>query len=120
MQQDSTWLHNTDSSTVAVAHFWRSGAHIWSSGCLFTLHVLDLNGHNSLEAEVNLNNQEIILKTSLHLPPYSRVSISEYANIHPPIVLPTSLLLVAELKDSLQLWALKTNSPEEIQWAPEG
>lgn len=102
MQQDFTWLHNTDSSTAAVAHFWRSGAHIWSSGRSFTLHVVDLNGHISLEAEVNLNNRETILETSLHLPPYSRVSISEYANILPPIVLPTSLLLISELKDSLQ------------------
>lgn len=33
MQQDSTWLHNADSSTAAaVAHFWRRGAHIWGSG----------------------------------------------------------------------------------------
>lgn len=120
MQQDSTWLHNTDSYTGAVAHVCRSGAHIWSSGCLFTLHVVDLNGHISLEAEVNLNNQETILEMSLHLPPSSRVSISEYANILPPIVLPISLPLVSQLKDSLQQWALKKNSPEEIQWAHEG
>lgn len=77
-------------------------------------------GHISLEAEVNLNNWETNLKTSLHLPPYSRVSISEYANVLPPIVPPTSLPLISELKDSLQQWALKKNSQEETQWAHEG
>lgn len=118
MQQDSTWLHNTDSSTVAVAHFWRSGAHMWSSGCLLALHVVDLNGRISLEAKVNLNNRETILQ--MCLPPYSRVSMSEYANILPPIVQPTSLPLVSQLKDSLQQWALKKNSPEDVQWAHEG
>lgn len=104
MQQNSTWLHNADSSTAAVADFW-SVIQIWSSGCLFT-HV-DVNAHILRwwgEPQKQGHHFRNVLLTATWASQNMQI-------ILPPIVLPTSLPLVSELKYFLQQWALKKKLP---------